>query len=206
MRPMRNTRLGTPLFALPIIAILIGLGGCHKEAASPPPQTVQTTPPSAPPAPKPKVRPWVVLCAYQPIAQELSTLAQVQDDTIWAGRPISVGWIVKPVVIAASGVGMANAAATTQFLIDRYNPVGIILAGVATPLDPAHEIGDLIIPDRWLSYDFGYWGKDGFKLDSVPVGKTDGSGFNRMLEIQADAALIRMLNTAADATAFTLRT
>jgi adenosylhomocysteine nucleosidase len=163
------------------------------------PPVVKTAPPLMP-------RPWAVLYAFAPEGLELQESMSVAGDTVWAGRPISVGWLVQPLVLAASGVGMANAAATTQYIIDHYNPQGIIFTGICGGVNPAHQIGDIVIPDQWITHDFGYWGPEGFTIDSVPVGRTDTVGFQPMIDIWADTQLVRRLGEAANRISFRFRT
>lgn len=154
---------------------------------------------------KPPERPLVILYSYTPIGLELRQMVQSQADTIWAGREITYAYGPGPIVLANSGVGIANAAATAQFLIDRYDPVGIVFCGIASAVNPAHHIGDLVIPESYLTFDHGYWGDQGMVTDSVTVGRTDSAGFDRMLEIPVDQALYEQLGQAANNSAYLLR-
>lgn len=156
-------------------------------------------------APKPPERPLILLYSYSPIGLELRQMVQTQTDTVWAGREITYAYGPGPIVLANSGVGIANAAATTQFLIDRYNPTGIIFCGIASAVNPAHHIGDLVIPESYVTFDYGYWGDQGMVVDSVTVGRTDSAGFDRMLEIPVDRELYDQLGQAANGAAFLLR-
>lgn len=206
MQPILNRRFWQLALILSAVLPLFIFHGCRQQVPAPGKMAGADTAAVARRTPAKPPRPWVILHAYAPDGLELRKRASIQGDTVWEGRPISVGWLVEPIVIAASGVGVANAVATTQFLIDRYDPVGIIFTGVSTPINPAHQIGDLVIPDRWINYDFGYWGKGGFLVDSVPVGRTDSAGFQPHFDFPVDTAVARLLGSAADATAFILRT
>lgn len=186
-----------PTFAV----ILLGLSACQRSR--PPDQPGGDT--TAVTVTKPAEPPTVILYSYSPIGSELRTGVLVQSDTVWAGREISCGYGPRPVVLANSGVGLANAAATTQYLIDRYHPSRIIFCGIASAINPAHQIGDLVIPDRYVTFDYGYWGEQGFSTDSVSVGRTDSAGFDRMLEIPVDQSLYAALAQAANDAAFRLR-
>ncbi|MDC7683608.1 5'-methylthioadenosine/S-adenosylhomocysteine nucleosidase [Asticcacaulis sp. BYS171W] len=55
----------------------------------------------------------------------------------------------KPVVLAMSGMSMVNAAMTTQILIDRFQVGRIVFSGIAGGIDPALNIGDVVVPARW---------------------------------------------------------
>jgi adenosylhomocysteine nucleosidase len=155
-------------------------------------------------APKPPERPMIILYSYSPIGLELRQMVQTQTDTVWAGREITYAYGPGPIVLANSGVGIANAAATTQFLIDRYNPKGIIYCGIASAVNPAHHIGDLVIPERYVTFDYGYWGDQGLVTDSVTVGRADSAGFDRALEIPVDLDLYAELGEAANNAAYLL--
>jgi adenosylhomocysteine nucleosidase len=172
------------------------LAACARETAQPPEQQVVEEAP----------RPWAILHALAVEGEELRGSASIVTDAVWAGRPVAVGWIVQPMVIAKTGVGTANAAATTQHVIDTYKPAGIIFTGVCGAIDPRLRIGDIVIPDQWVTHDFGYYGARGFEVDSIPVGRFDSTGFDRMMEIAVDTNLARRLEAAANATAFHFRT
>ena len=125
----------------------------------------------------------MILYSYTPIGKEVIAAAKTTRDTVWEGREITEGAEFDPFVLANSGVGLANAAATTQYLIDRYHPRGIIFCGIANAINPEHRIGDICIPDHWITFDYGYWGDNGFLIDSVSVGRPTAAGFDRMLDI-----------------------
>ncbi|MEW5702278.1 MAG: 5'-methylthioadenosine/S-adenosylhomocysteine nucleosidase [Candidatus Zixiibacteriota bacterium] len=187
-----------PVF-LSLILLIMVISGCRSEAP-PPQQTVQSPAPAKPP------RPWLVLCANPADALELRKIGSMQKDTVWQGRSISGGWIVEPIIVATTGTGIANAVATAQHLIDHYDPVAIIVTGLCTPVNPVHQPGDLVIPNRWVNFDFGRWGAEGLLPDSIPIGRTDSVGFERHFDLPVDTALARMLRRAAETVAFRMRT
>jgi adenosylhomocysteine nucleosidase len=103
------------------------------------------------------------------------------EDSVFAkGRIFWIGKLEgKDVIIVNSGVGMTNAAMTTQLLIDKYNPEEIIFTGICGGIDSSNHIGDIVIPDSWATHDYGYYGKDGFIPDSIYVilpGQTKEAG------------------------------
>jgi adenosylhomocysteine nucleosidase len=67
------------------------------------------------------------------------------------------------VVLFLSGVGMVNAAMTTQLALDRFDVTAIVVSGVAGGVDPGLHIGDVVVAERWGQY-----------LDSVFARETDG--------------------------------
>ena len=58
----------------------------------------------------------------------------------------------RDVVLFLSGVGMVNAAMTTQLAIDRFNVSAIVFSGIAGGVDPALGIGDIVVAEEWGSY------------------------------------------------------
>jgi adenosylhomocysteine nucleosidase len=94
----------------------------------------------------------------------------LQDSLLVKGRVFWIGKLVnRDVIIVNSGVGMTNAAMTTQLLIDKYNPKEIIFTGICGGIDSSNHIGDIVIPDSWATHDYGYYGKEGFLPDSIYV-------------------------------------
>lgn len=68
----------------------------------------------------------------------------------YAGRRFYLGILDnKKVVVATSGVGMNNAAMTTQMLLDKYRVGQIIFSGIAGGVNPAHHIGDVVIAPKF---------------------------------------------------------
>lgn len=60
----------------------------------------------------------------------------------------------KKCIVVKGGVGKANAARTTQLLIDKYNPDYIINVGAAGGLNPMLQIGDIVIGETLVQHDF----------------------------------------------------
>lgn len=56
------------------------------------------------------------------------------------------------VVLVLSGVSMVNAAMTAQMAIDRFNLRAILFSGIAGGVDPALNIGDVVVSERWGQY------------------------------------------------------
>ena len=67
------------------------------------------------------------------------------------------------VVLFLSGVGMVNAAMTTQLALDRFDIAGIVVSGIAGGVDPGLHIGDVVVSERWGRY-----------LDAVFARESDG--------------------------------
>ncbi|WP_236630873.1 5'-methylthioadenosine/S-adenosylhomocysteine nucleosidase family protein [Bifidobacterium aemilianum] len=47
--------------------------------------------------------------------------------------------------VCVGGMGVANAAATAQFLIDRYQPQALIFSGIAGSINPGLSVGDILV-------------------------------------------------------------
>jgi adenosylhomocysteine nucleosidase len=57
------------------------------------------------------------------------------------------------VVLCQSGVGKVNAAVCTQAMIDRFQVDSVVFTGVAGAVDPALDIGDIVISESCQQHD-----------------------------------------------------
>lgn len=57
-------------------------------------------------------------------------------------------------VLTTCGIGKVNAARSTQLLICKYRPEYIINVGVAGGIDNSIKIGDIVIGEKFVQYDF----------------------------------------------------
>jgi len=70
-------------------------------------------------------------------------------------RRFFIGYLNNRRVVATlSGVGMTNAAMTTQIMIDKFNISSVFFIGVAAILNPQYKIGDIVIADKWAEYQY----------------------------------------------------
>jgi adenosylhomocysteine nucleosidase len=98
----------------------------------------------------------------------------------------------KEVVLCKSGVGKVNAAITTQILIDRFQVTHILFTGVAGALDPALEVGDIVISSSALQHDIDASAlSPDFPKGTIPMFPFDS-------EFKADAILIKLAEAAAE--------
>ena len=59
-----------------------------------------------------------------------------------------------PVVVVQSGVGKVNAALSAQILCDCYGVTHLVNTGIAGSLNPALDIGDLVVSTDAIYHDF----------------------------------------------------
>ena len=106
-------------------------------------------------------RPLLVMYAFpeegQTIARKMST-----DTTLRIlGREVQIGTLNgKKIVLVESGVGMTNAAMTTQELLSRFRPSGLVFSGIAGAVDSNVRVGDLCVCSNWITHDYVYAGPD----------------------------------------------
>ena len=60
----------------------------------------------------------------------------------------------KEVVVVKSNVGKVNSARVCQILIDNFKPSLVINVGTAGSVDNRLEIGDIVVADKLVQYDF----------------------------------------------------
>ncbi|MEO0392682.1 MAG: 5'-methylthioadenosine/adenosylhomocysteine nucleosidase [Pseudomonadota bacterium] len=73
-----------------------------------------------------------------------------------AGLNFAVGSLEdRPVVVVEAGIGKVNAALVTTILIREFGCDGLIFSGVAGGIDPALKVGDIVIGQRLVQYDYG---------------------------------------------------
>ena len=58
----------------------------------------------------------------------------------------------RDVVLFLSGISIVNAAMTMQIALDHFLIDRIVFSGIAGGVDPALDIGDVVIADRWGQY------------------------------------------------------
>ncbi len=114
---------------------------------------------------KPEV---AILFAFGQEGKLLRSKMELTDSLNLAGRIFWEGKLQgKDVVVVESGMGMTNAAMITQLLIDKYSPEKIIFTGICGAIDSANHIGDVVIPEKWVTHDYGIYNKDGFSPESL---------------------------------------
>jgi adenosylhomocysteine nucleosidase len=103
-----------------------------------------------------------VLYAFGPEGERIAGQMENVTEETWLGRTVKKGDLAgRPIILAESGIGMTNAAMSTQKLIDIYEPRAVIMTGIAGALDSAVNIGDVVICDRWVQHDYVYASDEG---------------------------------------------
>ena len=90
-------------------------------------------------------------------------VAQTRNAKTWTidGNHFTTGTLRgNRVAIVLSGVGMINAAMTTQTLVDHFRIERLIMSGISGGIDPAHHVGDVLVPERWVMPMEVYWHHD----------------------------------------------
>jgi len=133
---------------------------------------------------------WLVLYAFSTEGELLHSHMTAVRDTVWAGRSIAVGFLEdEPVILVGSGIGTTNAAITLQHIFDHYPVEGVLFTGICGAVAEQIEIGDIVIPDHWVTHDYGYIGAQGFEPDSINIGFPDAPTFINVIKLPVDEKL-----------------
>ncbi|WP_255570079.1 5'-methylthioadenosine/adenosylhomocysteine nucleosidase [Cohnella sp. CFH 77786] len=119
-------------------------------------------------------------------------LRAIQDERVerHAGISYYVGRLHGTnVVLCKSGVGKVNAAVCTQVLIDRFGADAVIFTGVAGALDPALEIGDIVVSRSSVQHDMDVTAL-GFARGAIP--------YQEVSDFPADESLVRLACEAGE--------
>ena len=126
-----------------------------------------------------------ILCAFEPEWAALVKLVKDPQTRDIVGVHVVSGTLQDhPVLLMLSGISMVNAASSTQALIDHFPVSRIVFSGIAGSLDPALNIGDVIVPERWAESTELVMARatpDGFKAPSWMPGMTGQPGYGMML-------------------------
>ncbi|MBN2227742.1 MAG: 5'-methylthioadenosine/S-adenosylhomocysteine nucleosidase [candidate division Zixibacteria bacterium] len=132
----------------------------------------------------------MILYAFPAEGELLARQIAVDHSDTVLGRPVHVGVIKgKDIVLAESGVGMTNAAMTTQSLLDRYHPRCVIFTGIAGAIDTSVRVGDIVICDRWITHDYGYYGPNDFEPGDIEAYSPDHDSMVDFSSFAVDSGL-----------------
>lgn len=112
----------------------------------------------------------------------------------------------KDVIVFRTGVSVVNAAYQLQLALDHFPITHVLFAGVAGGTDPALEVGDVVIPEKWAYHsEAAYLNEDGHggyvRPDYLPPGHANfGMMFPTGVEItSADGRHERLALIPVDA-------
>ena len=78
-------------------------------------------------------------------------------------------------ILVQSGLGKVNAAVVSTLLIEKFDCEFLLFSGVAGGIDPEIEIGEVIIGDSLIQYDYGTLKNKEmlpFRPGSIPIGES----------------------------------
>ena len=78
-------------------------------------------------------------------------------------------------ILVQSGLGKVNAAVVTTLLIEKFDCEFLLFSGVAGRIDPGINIGDVIIGDSLIQYDYGTLKNREilpFRPGNIPIGES----------------------------------
>ena len=70
-------------------------------------------------------------------------------------------------LLFTTGMSLVNAAMTTQLALDHFPISQVLFAGIAGGINPAHRIGDVVVPEKWYHHSEAVYANP----------KPDGSGY-----------------------------
>ena len=98
-------------------------------------------------------------------------------------------------ILVQSGLGKVNAAVVSTLLIEKFKCEFLLFSGVAGGIDPRVEIGEVIIADSLIQYDYGALKNKEmlpFRPGSIPTGKANNVleyGLNSKIKDKIKASL-----------------
>lgn len=118
-----------------------------------------------------------IISAFAPELELLLKSTEQRRDYNVNGMRFTTGMLEgAPVVLFLSGVSMTNAAMNTQRALDRFHITHMVFSGIAGDTDPQHNIGDVVVPERWASYSEGIYAREVAPGEYKPSSKTRRSG------------------------------
>ncbi|MBT8213272.1 MAG: 5'-methylthioadenosine/adenosylhomocysteine nucleosidase [Acidimicrobiia bacterium] len=116
------------------------------------------------------------------IAQEYEAVEALMENRT-SERDFLLGDVEgRRVCLAMTGIGKVNAAVSATQMCERTAPSALVFTGVAGGLDPALDIGDVVIGHTLIQHDAGVLGDDGiatYQAGHIPFyNPTDQLGFH----------------------------
>ncbi|RZC46884.1 hypothetical protein C5167_039844 [Papaver somniferum] len=94
---------------------------------------------------------------------------------VLSGRRFYIGYLGnKKMIVAMTGMGMMNAAITTQILCGNFKIKLVFHYGLASNADPKRNMGDILIPQYWAHTGYWNWQKYGYGPDDELAFEKEG--------------------------------
>jgi adenosylhomocysteine nucleosidase len=134
-----------------------------------------------------------IMYAFDAEGQLLRSQMALEDSLFSVGRAFWIGKLEgKEVVVVNSDVGMTNAAMSTQLLIDKFKPKEIIFTGICGGIDPGNNIGDIVIPQYWVTHDYGLYNQEGYRTGWIHVYLPEKAGPDTATFFEVDDNLLKV--------------
>lgn len=134
-----------------------------------------------------------IMYAFEAEGQLLRSHMSLEDSLFSVGRVFWIGKLEgKDVIVVNSDVGMTNAAMTTQLLIDRFKPKQIIFTGICGGIDPENQIGDIVIPELWVTHDYGLYDQEGFSPYPIRVHQPQKEESDTLMFFAVDEGFLKI--------------
>jgi adenosylhomocysteine nucleosidase len=141
-------------------------------------------------------QPYLILYAFSEEGELIGQNMSASHAEEHLGRAVLLGELSgKSVVLAELGIGMTNAAMTTQRMIDVYTPQAVIATGIAGSIDSSVDIGDIVVCRTWVTHDYGYIGSGGFEPGGVPVSLPGAAETETVWTFDVDSTMLAVATT-----------
>jgi adenosylhomocysteine nucleosidase len=134
-----------------------------------------------------------IMYAFDAEGQLLRSQMALEDSLFSVGRVFWIGKLEgRDVIVVNSDVGMTNAAMTAQLLIDKFKPKEIIFTGICGGINPENNIGDIVIPEFWVTHDYGLYDQDGFSPYPIRVHQPEKDKSDTLMFFPVDEGLLKI--------------
>lgn len=172
---VKNAVSGKTSIIIVLIAVLLSFEGCRFPCG--------------------ETRTYLVLYAFEAEGMILAGQMERTDSLVILGRSVLSGQLAgKDIILAESGIGMTNAAMTTQKLIDIFNPKAVIFSGIAGAVDSSVHIGDIVVCERWITHDYIYLGADGPQPRGIGVYSPRIDSVSRIGSFPVDSLMLEVVS------------
>ncbi len=98
-------------------------------------------------------------------------IENLSEDSVsqWGKRRIHTGKIKdQDVVVMNTGIGKVKSAASIQYILDHFPVEAVIFTGMAGSVNPEVKVGDFVISQKAVQYDFDLGGKGIVEEKKIP--------------------------------------